>query len=297
MLRSWIVLACCLGLLLPTVGSAAGSLGDFKIRFALNSAEVSPRYQPDVAELAKYLKSHPQTKITLAGHTDASGSQQLNVRLSHDRAAAVRDWLVNEYAIAKGRVGIAWLDSTRPVAGNDSDTGMARNRRVSIAFIASTGLTAKTTRSHKVVVKKPRPAISNVRTSSVRRPAVKKPTAKPPVKTAKVIGPAIETGVLQELPLHYSASDSVLTAEGNKQLAEVAALLKANPQQTLKIQGLSRGSSGLQLTRKRVDAVRARLLYGLKVPSRQLQVSWFGAVRAAAQDSNVGVLLQLTGVR
>lgn len=294
MLRSWILFACCLALLIPSAGFGADGLTGFQVRFGLNSTEVAPRYRVAIAQLAGYLKSHPQTRVALAGHTDASGPLALNVRLSHDRAAAVRDLLVNDYGISKGRVGIAWLDSSRPVADNDSLTGMARNRRVGIAFI-STGFSTAVAKAP--VAQRPAPV-------PPRLPASRRPAARPATQPKQQSGstdvaskaqPAMKANLLEELALHY-AQGSLRPNEGAEGLQTLANKVLANQDRMLKIEGFSQGpNGGLQLARKRVDAIRARIVYVFKVPVRQVHVSWSGGPSVTGGDAGVGVMVKMFG--
>ncbi|PNU21364.1 hypothetical protein C2E25_02070 [Geothermobacter hydrogeniphilus] len=283
MLRSWILIGCCLGLLVPSVGFGAVNLAGFQVHFGLNSARVTPRDRAVIARLAGELKSHPRIRIAFAGHTDDTGPRSLNIRLSHDRAAAVRDLLVNEYGIAKGRIGIAWLDSSRPLAANGSKAGRARNRRVDIAFVSTEAFAGGGA---------PRPAAS-ARSGESRQRAVRlQPVAVKPAPRR-----AVSQTVLKRVPLRYQP-DGTTPEGGTEAIADLAAALKKNPARKLKIQGVSRGTrADLKLARRRVDAVRSRLLYIFKVPARQIEVSWFGAAEEAAGDAAVGVLLQLLGAR
>ncbi|ORJ59817.1 OmpA family protein [Geothermobacter hydrogeniphilus] len=286
MLRSWILIGCCLGLLVPSVGFGAVNLSGFQVHFGLNSARVSPRDRAAVARLAGELKSHPRTRIALAGHTDDTGSHALNVRLSHDRARAVRNLLVNEYGIAKGRIGIAWLDSSRPLAANGSEAGRARNRRVDIAFVSTEAFAGGAS---------PRPAAASARNGESRKRAVHRQSVA--VKSAPAPRRVVPRKVLKRVPLRYQP-DGTTPEGGTEAIAELAAALKKDPARKLKIQGVSRGTrADLKLARRRVDAVRSRLLYIFKVSARQIEVSWFGAAEEATGDAAVGVLLQLLGTR
>ncbi len=87
--------------------------------------------QPALRELAGWLRTDEARKITLIGHTDASGDAAANVALSRDRAAAVRDWLVAQ-GIATDRIGVRGEGANAPVDTNATPEGRARNRRVEV---------------------------------------------------------------------------------------------------------------------------------------------------------------------
>lgn len=75
------------------------------------------------------LKAFPEVKLEVQGHTDGSGARDANLKLSQDRAASVRDWLVSK-GIAAERVTAQGFGPDRPVGDNATDAGKAANRRV-----------------------------------------------------------------------------------------------------------------------------------------------------------------------
>lgn len=91
-----------------------------------------------LVSLSNYLASHPDARIALVGHTDATGSLEANVALSKQRAETVLERLQSEYGIRPGRLtseGVGWL---APRASNETDAGRMANRRVE-AVLLSTG--------------------------------------------------------------------------------------------------------------------------------------------------------------
>ncbi len=66
---------------------------------------------------------------TTAGHADNVGDPRLNQSLSEYRARVVMNYLIR-HGIAGDRVGAMGYGGSRPVAGNDTETGRAKNRRV-----------------------------------------------------------------------------------------------------------------------------------------------------------------------
>jgi outer membrane protein OmpA-like peptidoglycan-associated protein len=104
------------------------------VNFESGSARLTPSAQETVASLAGVLKAHPSARVRLEGHTDASGSQAANKRLSEQRAAAVKSALVNAGASA-GSIEVAGHGSEQPVADNDTDAGRAQNRRTELVVL------------------------------------------------------------------------------------------------------------------------------------------------------------------
>lgn len=88
-------------------------------------------------------------KITLGGHSDASGNAQINERTSRQRAEAVRDWLV-EKGVEQDRITIIAFGEQNPVEpnalpdGEPNESGRAKNRRVEITINPPEGTTTTT---------------------------------------------------------------------------------------------------------------------------------------------------------
>ncbi|GAA3944338.1 hypothetical protein GCM10023085_27920 [Actinomadura viridis] len=113
---------------------------DLKVRvssdvlFALNKADLTPRAQEILKEVAAKIDQSPGKTVTVDGHTDNSGNDAINEPLSERRAQSVQGALQKLVT----RTGITYQakghGSTQPVASNDSERGRALNRRVSVSF-------------------------------------------------------------------------------------------------------------------------------------------------------------------
>ena len=79
------------------------------------------------------LKTHPDWKLQVDGHTDGVGNDAANLDLSKRRSAAVKAALVGRYGIADGRLSTAGHGESSPQATNDTAEGRARNRRVELS--------------------------------------------------------------------------------------------------------------------------------------------------------------------
>jgi outer membrane protein OmpA-like peptidoglycan-associated protein len=104
-----------------------------RLEFAAGSADVVSSSTPQLEEFATVLQAFPQISITVEGHTDNVGMEAANQKLSAERAQAVKGKLV-ALGITAARVTTIGYGSTRPIAGNGTDEGRARNRRVQIAI-------------------------------------------------------------------------------------------------------------------------------------------------------------------
>ncbi|QZK91591.1 OmpA family protein [Flavobacterium sp. CHNK8] len=84
--------------------------------------------------ITSILKEYPNSNFQIEGHTDSDGSNELNQSLSENRAAAVKNYLV-ENGIATERLKSTGFGETKPIAPNKTAKGKAENRRVEISLI------------------------------------------------------------------------------------------------------------------------------------------------------------------
>ncbi|MBO4735051.1 MAG: OmpA family protein [Paludibacteraceae bacterium] len=85
--------------------------------------------------LAMLLKSHPEWSVTLKGYTDNSGNAAKNLQLSKDRAASVKNYLINK-GVSAANIQSQGYGSANPVASNSTLAGRAKNRRVEIELFS-----------------------------------------------------------------------------------------------------------------------------------------------------------------
>ncbi len=103
------------------------------ILYESNSADFTDKSLPVIEELAIIIKKYPDLPIIIAGHTDATGDEQWNQRLSQLRADAVKDYLVGQ-GIAGDRLSSIGYGESRPITSNSSKQGRALNRRIEINY-------------------------------------------------------------------------------------------------------------------------------------------------------------------
>jgi outer membrane protein OmpA-like peptidoglycan-associated protein len=80
------------------------------------------------------LKEYPNSNFMIEGHTDSDGSNLLNQTLSENRAAAVRNYLI-EKGINTDRLKSTGFGETKPISSNNTAKGKAENRRVEVSLI------------------------------------------------------------------------------------------------------------------------------------------------------------------
>ena len=109
-----------------------------KVQFETGKADLKPVSHSLLDEVVAVMKDNPQIEIVeVEGHTDSTGSADLNRKLSQARAESVIKYLVSK-GIKKGRLEPKGYGPDRPIADNNEEAGRDANRRVEF-FIAKQG--------------------------------------------------------------------------------------------------------------------------------------------------------------
>ena len=103
------------------------------ILFDVGKATLKPASQHTVAKLAGILMVFPNMNLSIEGYTDSTGSSELNMRLSADRARAVYEFLMGQ-GIANSRMKYQGFGPENPVAPNDTEANRSKNRRVEVVL-------------------------------------------------------------------------------------------------------------------------------------------------------------------
>lgn len=109
---------------------------DSGILFATGKSTLSAASKDALLKFAASLKSNPETDVQICGHTDNTGSREINVRLSNERAEAVSKYLI-ESGVPGVRLKTEGKAYDQPVASNETAEGRAQNRRVEIFITAN----------------------------------------------------------------------------------------------------------------------------------------------------------------
>jgi OmpA-OmpF porin, OOP family len=112
--------------------AATGRIALYGVYFDTDKAELRADSKPTLQEIAKLLKSRPQLKIHVVGHTDNQGTADHNLDLSRRRAASVVQELTGKFTVVANQLdsfGAGWYS---PIATNDSEEGRSKNRRVEL---------------------------------------------------------------------------------------------------------------------------------------------------------------------
>lgn len=108
------------------------------IYFEFDRAELKPEDETLIAAHARYLASHPGTRVRLEGHTDERGTREYNIALGDRRANAVKETLVS-YGIDRSRISTISYGKDQPICGEASESCYAQNRRGTTAIVAGGG--------------------------------------------------------------------------------------------------------------------------------------------------------------
>ncbi|MBH1970040.1 OmpA family protein [Moraxellaceae bacterium AER2_44_116] len=103
---------------------------EIKVVFDTNKADIKNEFNAEISKVATLAKQYPTAKIEIQGYTDSRGNKTKNEALSQNRANAVKDALINGYAVDANRISAKGFGSANPIADNKTDAGRAQNRRV-----------------------------------------------------------------------------------------------------------------------------------------------------------------------
>ena len=106
------------------------------IRFDVNKATIKPESMGVINNIYDLLSEHSDVSFSIEGHTDSDGDNELNQRLSEDRAQAVLKQLVS-LGIAQDRLVSKGFGESKPMDTNGTPEGKANNRRVEFVKIVS----------------------------------------------------------------------------------------------------------------------------------------------------------------
>jgi OmpA-OmpF porin, OOP family len=104
------------------------------VHFDFGKATLRPDSFTELEELASYLKNKENIKAEIAGHTDNVGKDADNLKLSQQRADAIRSYLIKK-GIQPVRVIAKGYGATEPVADNDTEEGRQLNRRTEVRIL------------------------------------------------------------------------------------------------------------------------------------------------------------------
>jgi outer membrane protein OmpA-like peptidoglycan-associated protein len=102
--------------------------------FDYDKTDLKDESKPDLNRAIEFLKSNPNVRVEIAGHTDDKGDDAYNKKLSQNRAESVRRYFMSN-GIDQSRLIAKGYGEEQPVADNTTDEGRARNRRVELRVV------------------------------------------------------------------------------------------------------------------------------------------------------------------
>lgn len=101
------------------------------ILFESGKSDLKPKAVASISQLGEILKKYPENVITVKGHTDDQGSDDLNKTLSEKRAENVKNQLA-KVGVPVATISIVGMGEAAPIADNKTTDGRSKNRRVEV---------------------------------------------------------------------------------------------------------------------------------------------------------------------
>jgi outer membrane protein OmpA-like peptidoglycan-associated protein len=111
-------------------------LGENAVRFDTNKSTLTAAAKANLDKLVPVFNQYPDTDINIYGYTDSTGAADYNLKLSDQRAASVKTYLVGKGLVAS-RFVTTGLGIADPIASNETVEGRSKNRRVEFAITAN----------------------------------------------------------------------------------------------------------------------------------------------------------------
>lgn len=111
-------------------------LNENAVRFETNKSTLTANAKANLDKLVLVFNEYKDTNIMIYGYTDSTGSAEYNLKLSGQRAASVKDYLVSK-GLVSTRFSISGMGIADPIATNDTPEGRSQNRRVEFAITAN----------------------------------------------------------------------------------------------------------------------------------------------------------------
>ncbi|WP_339657080.1 OmpA family protein [Flavobacterium frigidarium] len=111
-------------------------LNENAVRFDTSKSTLTAAAKANLDKLIPVFQEYAETNITIFGYTDSTGPADFNLKLSGERAASVRNYLISK-GLSTGRFTVTGMGIADPIASNETTSGRAENRRVEFAITAN----------------------------------------------------------------------------------------------------------------------------------------------------------------
>jgi len=112
-----------------------GIAASISIDIFTKTGDIKSELKPKLKEIADFLKKYPNYRIIIEGHTDNTGKENSNMKLSSERASAVLIYMANVEGVPLDRLSSVGYGSLRPLAPNTDEAGRKQNRRIDILIL------------------------------------------------------------------------------------------------------------------------------------------------------------------
>ena len=274
------------------------------VEFAYKSTALSNASLVEIEKAASFLKNNPDVTAVLEGHTDSKANDAYNLKLSQQRADAVKAAMVQHFDVPSAQVKAVGYGEAYPVSSNNTDEGRARNRRVQLVLGNVSPEAAATFKNGKlpevvdsIVVPDDDEDLPEewVPQKSVADVEYVEEVAALDDASNNVTSNSAQKIVDVDLPanLKFEYKSTKLTDQSTHVVSKVAAFLLANPDQTLSIEGhtdsAAKYSYNIKLSLQRADSVKAIFMDKFGVPAKQLQaIGWGEEKPIASNDTEQG---------
>ncbi len=102
--------------------------------FGANQASLASEFVPELERVVRLMHVRPTMRVRIEGHADSTGSEELNMRLSQERAEAVKHYLITS-GIQPERLETVGYAASRPLASNATEEGRRANRRIEFLIL------------------------------------------------------------------------------------------------------------------------------------------------------------------
>ena len=104
------------------------------LTFDSGASNIQPANVDLLNKIEKAVDVFPGSELVIEGHTDSFGGDDMNQKLSQDRAESVQQYMINAMRLPSYRLTATGYGETRPVASNETESGRAKNRRIDIVI-------------------------------------------------------------------------------------------------------------------------------------------------------------------
>jgi len=105
----------------------------YGLTFPVGKNTIEPQYYSLLTKVQEAIRKFPKAEVSIEGHTDAAGSDDVNQKLSESRSLAVAEYLMANMGVELP-VSSQGFGESRPVASNETPEGRAKNRRIDVVI-------------------------------------------------------------------------------------------------------------------------------------------------------------------